>query len=101
MLTVPRARPARTPTPERGARVEPIRTLVPLVDPIASEWPGHARRCLKRLPARLRWATAVLDPEHPRELDCTSERARELLLWLHQRPSYEQLIVGCHRRRPA
>ena len=101
MLTLRRARPARTPTPEYEAPVEPTRTLVPLVDPIAAEWPSHARRCLKRLPVRLRWATPVLDPDQPRELHCTPERARELLLWLYHRPSHEQLIVGCHRRRPA
>jgi hypothetical protein len=76
-------------------------TLVPLVDPIAPAWTSHAQRCLKDLPERLRWATPVLDPEHPGELDCTADQARALLLWLHHRPSYELLTVGCHRRRPA
>jgi hypothetical protein len=43
----------------------------------------------------------VLDPDHPRPLDCTHAHARELLLWLNHLPSHEHLVVGCHRRRPA
>jgi hypothetical protein len=87
--------------PPRTNQAEESHTLVPVVDPIASAWPIHARRCLRHLPERLRWSTPVLDPEHPGELDCTADQARELLLWLHHRPSHELLIVGCHPRRPA
>jgi hypothetical protein len=98
MLLLRRARPATAPWPDQAV---PSHTLVPLVDPMAAAWPSHARRCLNRLPDRLRWAAPLLDPDHPRELGCTLEQARELLLWLHHLPSYEHLIVGCHRRRPA
>jgi hypothetical protein len=92
---------APAPYAQPTGQAERSHTLVPLVDPIAPAWPNHARRCLKQLPERLRWATPVLDPEHPGQLDCTGDQASELMLWLHHRPSYEQLIVGCHRRRPA
>jgi hypothetical protein len=101
MLTLPPARPATARTPEAADQAELSRTLVPLVDPIAAAWPSHARRCLNRLPERLRWATPLLDPDHPGPVNCTPEQARDLLLWLHHLPSYEHLIVGCHRRRPA
>jgi len=96
-----RARPATAPPSEQTNQAERSRTLVPLIDPMDAAWPIHARRCLKRLPHRLRWATPLLDPDHPSELDCTPQQARDLLLWLHHLPSYEHLIVGCHRRRPA
>jgi hypothetical protein len=42
----------------------------------------------------------VLDSEHPRELDCTPEQARDLVRWLHNLPNQEQVLVG-RRRRPA
>jgi hypothetical protein len=74
---------------------------VPLTEATPLTWPVHARRCLHRLPERLRWAAPVLDPDHPRLLDCTHAQARELLLWLSHLPSHEHPIVGCHRRRPA
>jgi hypothetical protein len=74
-------------------------TLVPMADAMAAEWPSHTRRCLHRLPAQLRWATPVLDPDHPHTLECTHEQARELLLWLNRLPSHEHPIVGCHHRR--
>jgi hypothetical protein len=99
MLLLHRARPAAAPEP--ADRVERSHTLVPMVDAMVAEWPSHARRCLHRLPARLRWAAPLLDPDHPRELECTHAQARELLLWLHHLPSPEHPIVGCHRRRPA
>jgi hypothetical protein len=92
---------APAPCAQPTGQAERSHTLVPLVDPIAPEWPSHARRCLKQLPERLRWATPVLDPEHPGQLDCTADQASELLLWLHHRPSHELLTVGCHPRRPA
>jgi hypothetical protein len=92
---------APAPSAQPTGQAERSHTLVPLVDPATLAWPIHARRCLKHLPEQLHWATRVLDPEHPGELDCTAEQARELLLWLHHRPSYELLIVGCHPRRPA
>ena len=92
---------AAAQAPEPTDRAERSHTLVPLVEPVAPTWPSHARRCLKQLPERLLWATPLLDPEHPGELDCTADQARELLLWLHHRPSYELLPVGCHPRRPA
>jgi hypothetical protein len=99
MLLLHRARPAAAPEP--AGRVERSHTLVPLVDAMAAEWPSHARRCRHRLPARLGWAAPLLDPDHPSELDCAHEQARELLLWLHHLPNHEHLIVGCHPRRPA
>jgi hypothetical protein len=76
-------------------------TLVPLTGVMARAWPVHARRCLHRLPERLRWAAPLLDPDHPSALECTHDQARELLRWLHHLPSYEHPIVGCHRHRPA
>jgi hypothetical protein len=101
MLLMRHTPTAATAYPQPTGQAELSQTLVPLVDPIAPAWPSHAQRCLKHLPERLCWATPVLDPEHPDELDCTAEQARELLLWLHHRPSYELLLVGCHPRRPA
>ena len=92
---------APAPYAQPTGQAERSHTLVPLVEPIAPTWPSHARRCVRQLPERLRWAAPVLDPERPGELDCTAGRARELLLWLHHRPSHELLIVGCHPRRPA
>jgi hypothetical protein len=41
----------------------------------------------------------VPDTEHAAQRQCT-EQARELVRWLHL-PSHEQLLVGCHPRRPA
>jgi hypothetical protein len=99
MLLLRRARSAVPPEPT--VQVELSHTLVPLTDATARAWPVHARRCLHRLPERLRWAAPLLDPSHPSELDCTHEQARELLLWLHHLPSSEYPIVGCHRHRPA
>ena len=96
-----RAHRAAPPVRELTDQAEPSHTLVPLVDTMPASWPVHARRCLKHLPDRLRWARPALDPEHPSQLDCTPEQARELERWLHHLPSYEHLIVGCHRRRPA
>jgi hypothetical protein len=101
MLLVSRGRRRPAPAPEATGQAERSHTLVPMVDAMAAEWPSHARRCLHRLPARLRWATPLLDPEHPGALACTHAQARELLLWLHHLPSPEHLIVGCHRHRPA
>jgi len=99
MLLLRRARPAAAPEPTD--QLELSHTLVPLTDAMARAWPVHARRCLHRLPERLRWAAPLLDPDHPSEVECTHEEARELLLWLHHLPSYEHPIVGCHRHRPA
>ena len=93
--------PSTPATPEPTERAERSHTLVPMVEVMASEWPSHTRRCLQRLPARLRWATPLLDPDHPRAVECTHAQARELLLWLHHRPSHEHPIVGCHRHRSA
>jgi hypothetical protein len=101
MLLLRRARPGPTAAPDATDQAERSHALVPMVDVMAAEWPSHARRCLQRLPARLRWAAPLLDPDHPHALECTHEQARELLLWLHHRPSFEHPIVGCHRRRPA
>ena len=98
MLLLRRARPAAS---EPADQVELSHTLVPLTDTAACAWAVYARRCLHRLPERLRWAAPVLDPNHPSTLDCTHEQARELLLWLHHLPSHEHPIVGCHRHRPA
>ena len=87
--------------PDAFVEAERTHTLVPMVDAMAAEWPSHTRRCLRRLPAQLRWAAPVLDPDGPCALECTHAQARELLLWLHQRPSVEHVIVGCrHQRRP-
>jgi hypothetical protein len=91
----------REPAPEPDGRAELSHTLVPLIEAMPRAWPVHARRCLHRLPERLRWAATLLDPDHPGPLDCTHEQARELLLWLNHLPSHEHPIVGCHRRRPA
>ena len=99
MLLLHRSRPPATTEPTDQPELS--HTLVPLTSAMARAWPVHARRCLHRLPERLRWAAPLLDPHHPRALECTHAQARELLLWLHHLPSYEQLIVGCHRRRPA
>jgi hypothetical protein len=96
-----RTRPAPAPAPGRTRQAEPSHTLVPLVDAMPAAWPVHARRCLQHLPDRLRWARPLLDPEHPGEIGCTPDQARDVVLWLHHLPSYEQLIVGCHKRRPA
>src|SRR3954469_6073720 len=57
------ASPAASPL--RTDHAEESHTLVPLVNPIATAWPIHARRCLTHLPERLRWAPPVLDPEPP------------------------------------
>jgi hypothetical protein len=73
----------------------------PLTSAMVGAWRVHARRCLHRLPERLRWAAPLLDPDHPSALECTHDQARELLRWLHHLPSYEHPIVGCHRHRPA
>ena len=91
----------REPAPEPDRPTELSHTLVPLIEATPLAWPVHARRCLHRLPERLRWAATLLDPDHPGPLDCTHEQARELLLWLNHLPSHEHPIVGCHRRRPA
>ena len=99
MLLLRRSRPAATDGPTEEPELS--HTLVPLTGAMLRAWPVHARRCLHRLPARLRWAAPLLDPDHPRPLDCTHEQARELLLWLHHLPSYAHPIVGCHRRWPA
>jgi hypothetical protein len=40
---------------------------------------------------------AVLEPDHPRALECT----RELLLCLHHMPTYKRPIVGSHASRLA
>ena len=102
MLTLSRARRTRAPAHDASDQAERTHTLLPMVDAMAAEWPSHARRCLKQLPARLEWAAPLLDPDHPGPLECTPAQARELLLWLHQRPSFERVIVGCrHRRRGA
>jgi hypothetical protein len=98
MLLLHRAQPA---APEPTDQVERSHTLVPLTGAQACAWPVHARRCLRRLPERLRWAASLLDPDDPSELECTHEQARELLLWLHHVPSHEHPFVGCHRHRPA
>jgi hypothetical protein len=50
-------------------------------------------------PATTRGKRPAHDPGS--DLDCVPEQARELLHWLHQLPSHEHPIVGCHRRRPA
>src|SRR3954447_14896649 len=99
MLLLRHTRPE--PTSEPDGRAELSHTLVPLTEASPLTWPVEARRCLHRLPERLRWAAPVLDPHHPRPLDCTHAQARELLLWLRYSPSHEHPIVGCHRRRPA
>jgi hypothetical protein len=99
MLFLRRARPAVAPKPT--TQIERSHTLVPLTDATARAWPVYARRCLHHLPERLHWAAPLLDPDHPSELDCTHEQARELLLWLHHLPSYEHPIIGCHRHQPA
>jgi hypothetical protein len=72
----------------------------PLTSAMVGAWRVHARRCLHRLPQRVRWAVPLLDPDHPSALACTHEQARGLLLWLHHLPSYEHSIVSCHRHRP-
>jgi hypothetical protein len=99
MLLLRRAQPAAAPRP--AGELELSHTLVPLPGSMSGAWPIHARRCLHRLPERLKWATPVLDPRHPHALACTHDEARALLLWLHHLPSFEHPIVGCHRRRPA
>ena len=99
MLLPRRARPAMPPAPDAPADLS--HTLVPLTEAMPVAWPVHARRCLHRLPERLRWAEPVLDPDHPGPLDCTHKQARELVLWLNRLPSHEHPVVGCHRRRPA
>ena len=97
------SRPRRSPAPAPQATDEEQRshTVMPLVGAMPAEWASHARRCRRRIPEQLRWALPVLDPDHPRALDCTHAQARELLLWLHHLPSGEHPIVGCQRRRPA
>src|SRR4051794_36167602 len=99
MLLLRRSRPAASAEPTDEPELS--HTLLPLTGAMARAGRVHARRCLQRLPERLRWAAPVLDPDHPRALECTHEEARELLLWLYHLPSYAQPIVGCHRRRPA
>jgi hypothetical protein len=99
MLLLRRAHPAAASQPSDQAELS--HTLVPLTGATARGWPVYARRCLHRLPERLRWAAPLLDPDHPSDLDCRHEQARELLLGLHQLPSHEHPIVGCHRHRPA
>jgi hypothetical protein len=99
MLLLRCGRPAVPPEP--ADQLERSHTLVPLTGAMARAWPVHARRCLHRLPERLRWAAPLLDPDHPSALDWTHEQARELLLWLHHLPSYEHPIVGCLRHRAA
>jgi len=99
MLLLRRAR--REAACELADQAELSHTLVPLTGAMARAWPVHARRCLHRLPERLRWAAPLLDPDHPSDLECTHAQARELLLWLHHLPSHEHPIVGCHRHRPA
>ncbi|MGH2948695.1 MAG: hypothetical protein ACRDPC_20970 [Solirubrobacteraceae bacterium] len=99
MLLLRRARPEAASEPADQAELS--HTLVPLTGTMARAWPVHARRCLHRLPERLRWAAPLLDPDQPSDLDCAHEQARELLLWLHHLPSHEHPIVGCHPHRPA
>ena len=99
MLLLRHSPPAATTEPTDQPELS--HTLVPLTGAMARAWPVHARRCLHRLPERLRWAAPLRDPDHPSALDCTHAQARALLLWLHPLPSYEHPIVGCHRRRPA
>jgi hypothetical protein len=97
------SRPSRSPAPAPQATDEAERshTLMPLVDAMPAEWASHARRCRRRIPEPRRWALPVLDPDHPRALECTHTQARELLLWLHHLPSDAHAIVGCQRRRAA
>ena len=99
MLILRRARPATASEP--ADRAERSHTLVPLTGEMACAWAVYARRCLPHLPERMRWAAPLLDPDQPSELECTHAQARELLLWLHHRPSHEHPLVGCHRRRSA
>ena len=67
MLLLRRARPATASEPTD--QVERSHTLVPLTGATARAWPVYARRCLHRLPERLRWAAPLLDPDHPSALD--------------------------------
>jgi hypothetical protein len=99
MLLLRRARPAAAPEPTD--QLKRSHTLVPMTGAMARAWPVHARRCLYRLPERLRWAAPLLDPDHPSDLACTQSRRAISCSGLHHLPSFEHPIVGCHRRRPA
>ena len=101
MLLLSRPRRLSAAAPEATDQADPSHTVMPLVGAMPAEWASHARRCRRRIPAQLRWALPVLDPDHPRALACTHAQALELLLWLHHLPSAAHPIVGCQRRRPA
>ena len=92
---------AAAQAPEPTDRAERSHTLVPLVDPIAPAWPSHARRCLGSCPSGCAGRHPCSTPSIPASSTAPPSQARELLLWLHHRPSYELLPVGCHPRRPA
>ena len=63
-------------------------------------WPALAVRCRRALPARLSWATPLLDPERPRPVICGETDVREFFHWLESLPNTERVSIGCERQGP-
>ena len=63
-------------------------------------WPALAVRCRRALPARLSWATPLLDPEHPLPVICGEPEVREFFHWLESLPNTERVSIGCERQGP-
>ena len=97
LLDAPGRRRTREPT-DQAERSHTLRTPTGAT---ARAWPVHARCCPQRLLEQLRWAAPPLDPDHPTAPAVRTSRARELVPWLHDQPSLEHPIAGCHRHRPA
>lgn len=64
-------------------------------------WPALAGRCRRALPARLAWAVALLDAEHPLPVICGEPKVREFFHWLQSLPNTERVSIECERREAA
>jgi hypothetical protein len=63
-------------------------------------WTALANRCRQVLPADLRWAAPLLDPEHPLPVLCGQTEVVALFHWLDALPNTERVSIGCERQTP-
>ena len=95
--------PAAVPAAGLALRGLPSHVLRPRIEDLGASWPAHACRCRQELPEQLAWAAPLLNPTRPQELLCSREQARDLVVWHHHLPTYEQVSFSCQRlaRAPA
>jgi hypothetical protein len=61
-------------------------------------WAALANRCRHVLPAGLRWAAPLLNPEHPLPVVCGETEVVALFHWLDALPNTERVSIGCQRQ---